>query len=204
MFRKRKFCGTIFCIVRTVKDVSQRVRSIAQIVVNPYQKKLMILINIRVDLIEKQLQSGCTNGLTFKKFALSQRFIDWLFAKYKTEEFSIHFYDDEPDVPDEWDQDGDEWDDPEFKEVWKKLVEEYEPRRIEFNNWIDPFAKGIWGMNQEEVDKISIENMEEILTYDVDMTDRLYISFKKDGHAFIYWYGRDFHKSDLWWIMSKR
>lgn len=172
--------------------------------VNPYQKKLMILINIRVDLIEKQLQSGCTNGLTFKKFALSQRFIDWLFAKYKTEEFSIHFYDDEPDIPDEWDQDGDEWDDPEFKEVWKKLVEEYEPRRIEFNNWIDPFAKGIWGMNQEEVDKISIENMEEILTYDVDMTDRLYISFKKDGHAFIYWYGRDFHKSDLWWIMSKR
>lgn len=41
-------------------------------------------------------------------------------------------------------------------------------------------------------------------TPDVDMTDRLYISFKKDGHAFIYWYGRDFRKSDLWWIMSKR
>ena len=162
------------------------------------------MTNIRVDLIEKQLQSGCTEGLTFKKFVLSQRFIDWLFAKYKTEEFSIHFYDSEPAVPYEWDQDGDEWDNPEFKEIWKKLVEEYEPRRIEFNNWIDPFAKGIWGMSQEEVDKISIENMEEILAYDDDMTDRLYISFKKDGHAFIHWYGRDFHESDLWWIMSKR
>ena len=40
------------------------------------------MINIRQDLIQKELEKGCTNGLTFRKLKPSNRFIDKLFNHY--------------------------------------------------------------------------------------------------------------------------
>jgi hypothetical protein len=161
------------------------------------------MINIRKDLIEKELAEGITEKISFKTFKLTQRFIDWLFSKYSTHEFSEHFYDSEPDVPEEWESVEDRWDNSEFLKVWEKLVKEYEPRRITFNNWIDPFGDGIWGMDQGKVDEIARNALKEIMDMDVDLSERLYIGFGKDGYAFLYFYGRDFLKKDYWWVMGR-
>lgn len=164
-----------------------------------------VLIDIRKDLIEKELQSGCSEGMRFKPFKMTQRFIDWVFTKYFTHEYAIKFYDSEPDIPEEWDsEDASIWDNPEFIKVWDALVEAHEPSRIKFNNWVDPFGEGIWDWSQEEVDEFSREHMENLTTQEVDQSERLYIGFNKDGCAFIYWYGRDYNKADYWWIMQPR
>ena len=48
---------------------------------------------VRKDLIEKELDIP---GVQFHQQKLSNRFLDWLFRHYKTHEFTIPFYDDEP------------------------------------------------------------------------------------------------------------
>ena len=59
------------------------------------------MINIRQDLIQKELEKGCTNGLTFRKLKPSNRFIDKLFNNYYVTEHTEHFYDSEPKYNDE-------------------------------------------------------------------------------------------------------
>jgi hypothetical protein len=59
------------------------------------------MINIRQDLIQKELEKGCTNGLTFRKLKPSNRFIDKLFNHYYVVEHTEHFYDSEPEYDDE-------------------------------------------------------------------------------------------------------
>ena len=52
-------------------------------------------INVRKDLIEKELSR--TPELNFKQLKLTKKFISWLFRHYSVHEFTIHFYDDEPE-----------------------------------------------------------------------------------------------------------
>lgn len=59
------------------------------------------MINIRQDLIQKEFEKGCTNGLTFRKLKPSNRFIDKLFNHYYVVEHTEHFYDSEPRYNDE-------------------------------------------------------------------------------------------------------
>lgn len=59
------------------------------------------MINIRQDLIQKELERGCTNSLTFRKLKPSNRFIDKLFNHYYVVEHTEHFYDSEPEYDDE-------------------------------------------------------------------------------------------------------
>jgi hypothetical protein len=59
------------------------------------------MINIRQDLIQKELERGCTNRLTFRKLKPSNRFIDKLFNHYYVVEHTEHFYDSEPEYDDE-------------------------------------------------------------------------------------------------------
>lgn len=59
------------------------------------------MINIRQDLIQKELEKGCTNGLTFRKLKPSNRFIDKLFNHYYVVEHTEYFYDSEPEYDDE-------------------------------------------------------------------------------------------------------
>lgn len=51
------------------------------------------MIDIREDLIQKEFEKGCTEGLTFKRLKPSNRFIDWLFRHYYVHEHTEHFYD---------------------------------------------------------------------------------------------------------------
>lgn len=59
------------------------------------------MINIRQDLIQKELERGCTNRLTFRKLKPSNRFIDKLFNHYYVVEHTEHFYDSESEYDDE-------------------------------------------------------------------------------------------------------
>lgn len=139
------------------------------------------MINIRQDLIKKELERGCTNDLTFQKLKPSNRFINKLFNHYYVVEHTEHFYDSEL----EYDNDaGQKYD-------------------IEFNNWIDPYSEGIWGMSQSDVDKISRQHLKNTKKCGISYNDRLYIA-KKDNQIFIYYYGRDFAQVDYWWIFEKR
>ena len=160
------------------------------------------MIDVRKDLIEKELEY---HNLQFNSLKLTKRFISWLFRHYTTVEFSYHWYDSEPEVPEEWDQDGDEWDNLEFRKIWYQLVREYEPLRITRNNWIDPFGPGIWSMNSKQVDSISKEAMINVRKTSVKKKGRLHIAHRKTEDVyFIYWYGRDFMKVDYWWVMKRR
>ena len=59
------------------------------------------MIDVRTDLIQKEFEKGCTQGLTFRRLKPSNRFIDWLFRHYYVHEHTEHFYDSEPDFDDE-------------------------------------------------------------------------------------------------------
>ena len=161
------------------------------------------MICIRQDLIDKELNEICKGSLSFAKLKLSNHFIDWLFNHYYTAEFSEHYYDDEPDIPPEWEDDYTCFDNPDFLKVWNKLVEEYEPKRLAFNNWIDPYSEGIWNMSQHKVDKIAKSALHEVRSTTVKKNGRLYVAHE-DDYIYIYWYGRDFMQLDYWRIMKKK
>ena len=86
-----------------------------------------------------------------------------------------------------------------------KIYEEYKnsERRLNFNNWQDPYREGIWGMSQERVDKLARDTFKSIQRFNVSKKDRLYISYK-DDEIRIYFYGRDFDELDYWFVFKKR
>ena len=59
------------------------------------------MINIREDLIKKELEDTHNRGITFRRLKPSNRFIDWLFNHYYVDEHTEHFYDSEPNYDDE-------------------------------------------------------------------------------------------------------
>ena len=162
------------------------------------------MICIRKDLIEKELkEKEASFGASFKKLKLSSRFIDWLFNHYYTVEFAELWYDSCPDVPEAWEKqveyNFDYWNSKEYRQ----LEEEYEPKRLEFNNWIDPFGKGIWGMSQAEVDRLAKKSLKYVRKTSVKKDGRLYIAYNEDMIS-IYWYGRDFMKVDYGWHLRRK
>ena len=138
------------------------------------------MIDFRQELIDRELKHiSYVCDEPFKKLKASNRFIDWLFRHYYAEEFSINWYDSEPD-----DELG--ITDP-----------------MTFNNWIDPYGEGIWDMSQDKVDKVAREYLYEIRNAPVKKDGRLYIFYSND-QVFIYWYGRDCMYRDYWWYMKRR
>ena len=110
---------------------------------------------IRPDLIAKELSSAENRFLCkFHEQKITKRFLDKLFNQYFVQEYTIHFYDSEPEYPKNH-----PYDDPwlktsEGRVFDRKLWRDYEERRMTFNNWIDVFGNGIWGLAQKETDKI--------------------------------------------------
>ena len=187
------------------------------------------MINIRKDLIENELERDIERGYIYHKFNLHNKFIDKLLNYYYCVEMCENWYDSEPNI-DEYISDMafmykfgiDEVYTKEYiKEKYNvdytieeakkcniksnKIYEEYKnsERRLNFNNWQDPFGKGIWGMSQERVDKLARDTFKSIQKFNVSKKDRLYISYK-DDEIRIYSYGRDFNESDYWFIFKKR
>ena len=202
------------------------------------------MINIRQDLIQKELYWTYRDELTYRKLKPSNRFINKLFNHYYVVEHTEHFYDSEPEYDDEefnmyMDYDyihhrinpasgtalfntilnseeiakeqgnfrfsEEEYTMEELKQAYDKITQQrkdYESRRIEFNNWIEVYSDGIWGMSQKDVDKISREHLKSIKRCGVSYNGRLYIAEKEDS-IFIYFYGRDFALVDYWWIFKR-
>lgn len=84
-----------------------------------------------------------------------------------------------------------------------KQIEDYKSRKIEFNNWIEPYFNGNWGVSQTTVDRIARRHLERIKKCPVSYNGRLFITEKEDT-ILIYYYGRDFVELDYWWIFKKK
>lgn len=93
----------------------------------------------------------------------------------------------------------------ELKEAYEKvknMYSEYEPRRIKFCNWQEPYMEGNWGMSQRYVNHISKYELKNFKKLSVSKNDRIYYA-KKDDEVRIYLYGRDIVNKD-WWFLFKR
>lgn len=178
-------------------------------------------INIRQDLINKELERDTNAGYIYHKFNLHNSLISKLHNHYDCIEMCENLYDSEPDYDDEIhnmymdylkDQDcnftfsEEPHTEEELKEAYYTILkqqEEYEPRRMEFCNWQEPWHKGNWGMSQEYVNCVAIEQLELLRKNMFGNKDRLYIAYKDDKIR-IYWYGRDIDYVDYWFIFKRR
>lgn len=57
---------------------------------------------MRKDLLDKELEQCKENNLFFEPLHLTTKIIDQLFTGYFVKEHTEHFYDSEPEIPDEW------------------------------------------------------------------------------------------------------
>ena len=203
------------------------------------------MINIREDLIKKELEDTRNRGITFRRLKPSNRFIDWLFNHYYVDEHTEHFYDSEPNYDDEefkmymdyeyihkrinsksatsvfntilhMDEIAEQKENFRYSEevhtveelaaAYKKIIkqrEDYKPRKLEVNNWVEVYIDGNWGMSQKTVDRIARNHLESTKRCSAGYNGRLFIA-EKDDLIFIYYYGRDFSEIDYWWIFKKK
>lgn len=188
------------------------------------------MINIRKDLIEKELERDIERDYIYHKFNLHNKFIDKLLNHYYCVEMCENWYDSEPNIDEyildmaymyKFGIDDVIYTKEYIKEKYNvdytieeakkcniksnKIYEEYvrSERRLTFNIWQDLYGKGIWGMSQKEVDKLAYDTFKSIQRFNVSKKDRLYISYK-DNEIRIYFYGRDFNELDYWFIFKKR
>lgn len=148
---------------------------------------------IRLDLIAKELNEA-KQGCKFYPIKHTSRFISWLFRHYKVTEFTIHFYDSEPEIPEE--KDGPRWwESPEgVARAWP-IFRVHEEKRMAFCNWIDVFGPDVWGTPQKEADQDTKYFMKGVRSWPVTKKGRVFAG-GTDGHVFIYAYGRDFLGTD--------
>ena len=151
-------------------------------------------VNIRKDLIEKELSHN--SEFNFKQLKPTKKFISWLFRHYTVHEFTIHFYDDEPEYTE------DEYCGMAPME-WFKLWRDHEERRMTFNNWIDVFGPGIWDFTDKENEDIVRDYLISVRNWPMKKKDRVYWA-KNEDSIWIYCYGRDFLGEDYWFIMKRR
>lgn len=83
------------------------------------------------------------------------------------------------------------------------MYKEYEPKRITFNNWQEPYFEGNWGMSQKYVDRFGKETLKKIRNCPFSAKGRLFIA-EKDDQIRIYFYGRDYLQVDYWFIFVRR
>lgn len=150
-------------------------------------------INIRKDLIEKELNRGNTQASDFNQLKLTKKFIGWLFRHYTVYEFTAHFYDEGP----------------EYEERYYTPMEEYylwkenENHRMTFNNWVDVFGPGIWYLSDKENEDIAKDRLKSVRDWPVKKKNRIYWA-KNEDSIWIYYYGRDFLGKDYWFIMKRK
>lgn len=89
-----------------------------------------------------------------------------------------------------------------YKNILKQR-EEYKEYKLVFNNWIEPYFDGNWGMTQSYVDDIARRTINSIKRTAISYNGRLFIS-EKDDFIYIYYYGRDYKEVDYWWVMQRK
>ena len=102
----------------------------------------------------------------------------------------------------------------------KRQQQEYDEKRIQFNNWQEPYFEGNWGLTQKKVDSIAKKQLKEILIGEIPTTNRFWIleipkedvpkgmkcwNKKINSDCIeIYYYGRDWLGVDYCWSMQRR
>ena len=132
-------------------------------------------VNTRIDVRPQFIDEELRRVTNVKRLKLHNRFIEKLFNKYRVNEFLVKFYDSEDTT---WDE------------------------RIEFNNFIDVFGRGIWGQSQSTADNFAKGYMKEFRKAG-HLKDRCWIG-EYGNNTLVYLYGRDIHEFDLVYLMRKR
>lgn len=136
----------------------------------------------REDLLYKELEDIEKHfQIRIKYFHPSTTAINKIFKEYNIVEFTEHWYDSE-------DEDFLQGRDP-----------------LEFNNWIDPFGPGLWGMDQKKANKVAKNMMFEFRKrcYRNTVPKRFWIG-KKDNELLIYCYTRDIIAEDGYWFFKRK
>lgn len=66
------------------------------------------------------------------------------------------------------------------------MCEEYEPRRLTFNNWQEIYVDGNWGLTQKKVDFLARETLKDYC----NKNDRIFSAYYNND-IYIYIYARD-------------
>ena len=155
-----------------------------------------MLRELDLKLIEKEKERLYIKEL----FPLYNHSLETLLKEYSPIKYTVHFYDSEPQECNNCDLPF-SCKDCDVMKMWDGSKEQ-----LSFNNWIDYYAPGQWGMTQKsmecEIDKIF---KKEIL-HNKESIGRLffYKSNKEDKELInIFYYNRDKERSDYWFVFEK-
>lgn len=161
------------------------------------------MANIRKDLIQKEFDTF--PSLKFRELNPSDRFINNLFRKYFVYSIDTHWYDSEPEIPSELLSDAEKGEEYAIESVFG-LIKDYEPKRLEYLNWIDSYCHGKQGFDKYKIEKMARYRLNEIKNTPVGCHERFF--YNKTKHQIIlYYYGRDYFHRDEWltfWRKPKR
>lgn len=152
--------------------------------------------------------------IDFKYIPLTNRFLNHLFANYTCHEYTIHFYDSQPEIDDclsdmAYDYAFGFVDTPENKAAYLeecRLFDEYNQslQRLTRINWIDVYGPGIWNHTPNQVDGMCYEELSRIRRGNISCKDRLFVGKHSNGNLCIYYYSRDYDFVDHWFIFEPR
>lgn len=165
----------------------------------------------------------CNN--TPKKLKLSKGLIEKLFNHYECESVVENYYDDEPEIDDELYEmyfeylfgNREELKEmlstnghtiEEYRDAYEKVIqlyEDYEERRMTFLSWQDVYAKGIWELTQNTVDKRARLVLNDVRKSSYKKKNRIYFEEDKEkGSLSIFICLRDIKCVDYWLIFKKK
>lgn len=131
------------------------------------------------------------NPNDFKPLKSSNKFVDWLFRHYETDELLEEFYDSTPMTG------------ASDRRQWIEMCRAHQDRRIRLNNWVEVFQEGVWDMSQRFVDKVARTTLKEVRSFPVRKKGRLWWC-NYGNEIIIYWYGRDFDMRDFVWVLTRK
>ena len=131
--------------------------------------------------------------------------IEDLFENYHIQETTEHWYDSSPYECDNCEKHYLKCSECKIWEKWNGSE-----KQLSFNNWIDVYGPGIWGMSQEECDEQAKEILSNALTKEENL-ERLFFSesnIKKEKQVYhfydIFYYNRDRQYYDWWFVFRRK
>ena len=127
----------------------------------------------------------------FKPIKYNNKLFNSLINKYNSFEYVKYFYDEELE-------------EEEFDEIikahgYEEKINSIDQKRKLFNNWIDYYEVGNYGLTNNRIKSMMKTCFNEIKKYTYNL-DRMYIK-EEDNKCYIYFYGRDLEEqSDIMFI----
>lgn len=155
-----------------------------------------MLRELDLKLIEKEKERLHIKEL----FPLYNCSLETLLKEYTPIEYTVHFYDSEPqkcnncDLPFSCKE-------CDVYKMWDGSEEQ-----LSFNNWIDFWAPGQWGMTQESMEEEIDKIFKNEILHNKESIGRtfFYKGTKKDKDFIcIFYYNRDRERADYWFVFEK-